>query len=62
MKVKCSYEKCSGRRVSADFPDINRQHQEIEVPDDFAGKAYCSFECAAYDGVDLIHGNPRPAV
>jgi hypothetical protein len=32
-------------------PDDCRPRQTVEVPDDFSGDAYCSIECAAYDGI-----------
>jgi len=51
-KVACHYHGCAGRRVHYERPDELRDRVMIEVPDDFpeAKKAYCSIECAAYDG------------
>ena len=50
-KVKCSGPGCSSRRAHHES-DEPRGTQWIEVPDDFPDgkKAYCSIECAAYDG------------
>jgi hypothetical protein len=47
-KVPCSYEKCGKIRPHFESSEESRPTQWIEVPDDFAGRAYCSVECAAY--------------
>ena len=47
-KVPCSFYGCSGRRVHNEQPYVQRDHVMVEVPDDFRGKAFCSFECQAY--------------
>lgn len=51
-KVPCHYHGCAGRRVHYESPEKLRDRVMIEVPDDFpeGKKAYCSIECAAYDG------------
>jgi len=51
-KIPCSYHGCAGRRVHYERPYEPRKRVMIEVPDDFpkGKKAYCSIECAAYDG------------
>ena len=44
---------------------VNGEHdvvgikRQVEVPDDHEGPAYCSFECAAYDGVSIIRRPPE---
>jgi len=50
-KVKCSGPSCELRRLHYES-DRARGPQWVEVPDDFHNdkKAYCSIECAAYDG------------
>lgn len=49
-QIPCSYHACGERRVHYEHPDVPRGPQTVEVLDDFIGKAYCSIECAAYDG------------
>lgn len=50
-KVKCSGPGCEGRRRHHES-DEPRGPQWVEVPDGFPDdkKAYCSVECASYDG------------
>lgn len=46
-KVPCANKDCSERRLHWCYPDKNRPHQMVEVPDDYEGKAYCSLTCQA---------------
>jgi len=48
-KILCSYKGCSGRRPHHESQEETREHRTVEVADDHEGKAYCSYECMAYD-------------
>lgn len=49
-KIPCGNSNCSHRRTHWSTPDIMREHKEIEVPDDFVGKTFCSITCACLAG------------
>ena len=49
-KIKCGNPTCDQRRINWDNPDVMRPHQEVEVADDYAGKAFCSITCACVAG------------
>ena len=49
-KIKCGNPTCNERRINWDNPDVMRPHQEIEVADDYIGKAFCSITCACVAG------------
>jgi len=50
-KLPCNGPGCSERRIHHENPNTSRGIIMLEVPDDYLGtKAYCSLECAMYDG------------
>lgn len=49
-KISCGNPACNERRIHWDRQDEMRPHQEIEVPDDYMGKAFCSITCACVAG------------
>lgn len=49
--VPCSYIGCKYRRPHWERPDETREHQMVEVPDDYEGEAFCSNECAVYNNL-----------
>jgi hypothetical protein len=49
-KVPCSCPTCGDRRSNYENPE---KPIIIEVPDDFQGFAYCSFECKAYHEFEM---------
>lgn len=49
-KIKCGNPTCDQRRINWDNPDVMRPHQEVEVADDYMGKAFCSITCACVAG------------
>ena len=49
-KVPCFYYDCGSRRVHWCDPYTERGTQYVEVPDDYEGPAFCSFECAILAG------------
>lgn len=53
--VPCHYERCKYRRAHFEHPEIQRGVQLIEVPDGFAGQAFCSLTCKMmHDGYQKI--------
>lgn len=48
--VPCGNPSCNERRINWDRQDEMRSHQMCEVPEDYNGKAFCSFTCACYAG------------
>jgi hypothetical protein len=58
--VKCNYFGCANRKRNLNS-DKNRTAQDVETPDDFDGPAYCSVECAVYDGaITDVPSEPPP--
>jgi hypothetical protein len=53
-RVPCSYAGCGDRRSHYENPEPRGKPLMVEVSDDHAGPAYCSFECAIYDGAYSI--------
>ncbi len=49
-KQQCAGPGCGDRRIHHESPDVPRGPQFCEVPDDFAGDAYCSLSCAIMGG------------
>ena len=49
-KIPCSGPVCDQRRIHHEEPDVMRPRQTVEVPDDYEGKAFCSYTCAAEAG------------
>jgi len=49
-RVLCANPRCSERRVHFTQQDINRNHQEIEVDNDFENRIFCSITCAMLEG------------
>lgn len=47
--VKCNYFGCIDRKRGIKS-DKDRSPNDVFVPDEFDGPAYCSVECAIYDG------------
>lgn len=58
-QIECSGPYCPQRRIHYEDPFTPRGPQFIEVPDDYEGKAYCSIECAMYDG--CFKKDPKPS-
>lgn len=48
--VPCSYEFCGSRRPHWMRPDDERGSQNVDVPDDYEDKAFCSLTCAMLAG------------
>lgn len=49
-KIPCGNLTCNERRIRWDRPDEMRPVQEVEVADDYGGKAFCSITCACIAG------------
>ena len=49
-KIPCGNPSCDQRRIHYEMQDRMRPHQEIEVADDYNGKAFCSITCACIAG------------
>lgn len=62
-KVPCSNPSCYSRRRHFEDQDTERGQQEVEVQDDYTGKAFCSLTCACEAGYyDVREGwikNPK---
>lgn len=48
--IPCGNPTCNERRIHWDNPDEMRPHREVEVADDYTGKAFCSITCACVAG------------
>lgn len=46
----CSGPYCAERRIHYERQDTPRGVQMVEVPDDYAGRAFCSITCAMLAG------------
>lgn len=49
-KIHCGNKNCRQRRIHFAEQEINRNHQLVEVEDDYEGKAFCSLTCAMLAG------------
>jgi hypothetical protein len=49
-KIPCGNPDCDKRRMHFEHQDTMRPVQEIEVADDYYGKAFCSITCACVAG------------
>lgn len=49
-KILCGNPDCDKRRIHFEHQDTMRPHQEIEVPDNYMGKSFCSITCACVAG------------
>lgn len=49
-KIPCGNPDCSKRRPHHESMEDTRPHQQVEVKDDYQGKAFCSITCACYAG------------
>lgn len=49
-KVPCSNPDCNKRRIHHERPDETRETVLCDVPDDHAGKVFCSITCACMAG------------
>lgn len=49
-KIPCGNPKCYARRPHHESMKDTRPHRVLEMPDDFMGKAFCSFTCALASG------------
>jgi hypothetical protein len=49
-KILCGNPDCDQRRVHFEHQDVMRPVQEVEVADDYRGKAFCSITCACVAG------------
>lgn len=49
-RILCANPRCSERRIHFTQQDTNRNHQEIEVDDNFENRIFCSMTCAMLCG------------
>lgn len=46
--VDCDGPHCADRRIHHERPDTPRGVQQVRVPQDYTGTAFCSIECSMY--------------